>query len=88
MIGDVRRLHLEDFGGGGEELAAGMVSTVIFGGVFMSMPGSTVPTAGMAALPQFESGVILVRPEELVHGGVSLRVHVGLWSRPMIQTSA
>ena len=36
-----------------------MVSTVIFGGVFMSMPGSTVPTTGSAALPQLDSGVIL-----------------------------
>ena len=59
LISDVGRLELEDLGGVGEELAADIVSTVIFGGVFMSTLGSTVPTTGSAAFPQREIGVIL-----------------------------
>jgi hypothetical protein len=42
-----------------KNLAAGIVSTVVFGGVFMSMPGSTAPTIGSMVLPQFDREVIL-----------------------------
>jgi hypothetical protein len=54
----VRRLRFEDIGGVSEELTR-LVSTCVFGGVFMSTLGSTVPTTGSTAVPKREIGVIL-----------------------------
>jgi hypothetical protein len=42
-----------------KNLPDGIVSTWVFGGVFMSMPGSTVPTTGSKASPKREIGVTL-----------------------------
>ena len=52
-------LHLEQLGGVGEVRPAGMVSTWIFGGVFMSMLGSILTSTGWGVLPHRDSGVIL-----------------------------
>jgi hypothetical protein len=42
-----------------KNLPASIVSTWIFGGVFMSIDGSILTSAGLGVFPHCESGVIL-----------------------------
>jgi hypothetical protein len=49
FIADVRRLKFEDPGGVGEELAGRHRVDLGLRGVFMSTPGSTLPTTGSTA---------------------------------------
>jgi hypothetical protein len=83
LVGDVRRLQLHDLGGVGKNLPAGIVSTWVFGGVFMSTPGSTVPTTGLDGLtkardrPDLEAGLDLVHASQSAGGRSRRRRRAG-----------
>ena len=86
LVGDVRRVQLEEFGCVGEELSADMVSTWVFGGVFMSTLGSILTSDRLRRLaPLRRAGDLVARLDLVDRSVIGGPVRLGAADNPDIR---